>query len=193
MRLNFLSAVLLALPLPVAALVHGRARIGCHATDAPCVTTENSDGSECCQQETKADVPKQTSKTNDQADRPRPPDRVQSGGAHLPRREGHRLRPHAAGVLASLDKLDGVEASSANYAGTMIRISVTTATDRDKVAEGVRKVLTEEDRKAVRLAGDEIKSAVGPGGVAWGGADRGAFGHRVPHAGPSSFQDIRQG
>jgi hypothetical protein len=64
------------------------------------------------------------------------------------------------GVLAGLDKIDGVGASSANYTGTMIRISVTPETDRDKVAERARKVLTEGDRKAVRLAGDEFKRAL---------------------------------
>jgi copper chaperone CopZ/NADH:ubiquinone oxidoreductase subunit 3 (subunit A) len=67
---------------------------------------------------------------------------------------GHMLRP----VLASLDKIDGVEASSTNYTGTMIRISVTTASDRDKVAERVAKVLTEN--KPVALTGEELKLAV---------------------------------
>jgi hypothetical protein len=37
---------------------------------------------------------------------------------------------------------------------------VAPGTDRDKIAEGARKVLTEEDRKAVRLAGDELKRAL---------------------------------
>src|SRR5262249_17769511 len=69
---------------------------------------------------------------------------------------GHMLR----GVLASLDKIDGVEASAANYTGTMIRISVTPATDRDKVAEGVRKVLTAEGRKAVPLTSAGLKRAL---------------------------------
>jgi hypothetical protein len=69
---------------------------------------------------------------------------------------GHMLQ----GVLASLDKINGVGASSANYTGTMIRISVAAETDQGKVAEEVRKVLTEQERKAVLLAGDELKRAL---------------------------------
>ena len=83
-----------------------------------------------------------------------------------PRHCGHILR----GVLASVDKIDGVEASSANYTGTMIRISVSRASDRDKVAEGVHKVLTEGDRKAVPLAGVEFKRALDR--EAWRGTGR---------------------
>jgi hypothetical protein len=67
---------------------------------------------------------------------------------------GHMLRP----VLSSLDKIDGVEASSSNYTGTMIRVSVTNATDRDKVAAAVRKALADND--PVALAGDELRNAL---------------------------------
>jgi hypothetical protein len=66
------------------------------------------------------------------------------------------LRP----LLASLDKIDGVRASSANYTGTMIRIAVNTAADRDQVAERARKLFSEEDRKAVALSGDELRQAL---------------------------------
>jgi hypothetical protein len=61
-------------------------------------------------------------------------------------------------VLASLDKLDGVEASSTNYTGTMIRVAVTNAKDRAKVTETVRKVLAENI--PVALAGDDFKLAL---------------------------------
>ena len=160
MRLNFLSAVLLALPLPVAALVYGRAHVGCYATDGPCLTPQTSDGSECCLQETKAAVPKRTGKADAG---PIDPDRqvvFKVGGLTCPAVKGIGCGHMLQGVLESLDKLDGVEASSANYTGTIIRVSVTHATDRDKVAEGVRKALTEDGRKAVRLAGDELERAL---------------------------------
>jgi hypothetical protein len=61
-------------------------------------------------------------------------------------------------VLASLDKLAGVEASSTNYTGTMIRVSVVNAKDRAKVAQEVRKVLA--PNKPVALAGDDFKLAL---------------------------------
>ncbi|HWE36170.1 MAG TPA: hypothetical protein VG406_06325 [Isosphaeraceae bacterium] len=170
MRLNFLSAVLLALPLPVAALVSGRAHVGCYATDGPCVTARTSDGRECCPRETKAAAPKPTGKADARSIDPGRQIVFQVEGLTCPAVKGigcgHMLR----GVLESLDKLDGVEASSANYTGTMIRISVTTATDRDKVAEAARKALTEDDRKAVRLAGDEFRRALDR--EEWRGAGR---------------------
>jgi hypothetical protein len=67
---------------------------------------------------------------------------------------GHMLRP----VLASLDKIEGVQASSTNYTGTMIRVTVTEAADRAKVAEEVRKVLAAN--KPVTLAGEDLKRAL---------------------------------
>jgi hypothetical protein len=155
-----LWAALLALPLLVATLVHGRMLIRCDATDALSLIAGNSDESECCRQEQKADVTQQKGKAEAP---PIDPDRqivFRVEGLACPAVKGigcgHMLR----GVLASLDKIDGVEASSANYTGTMIRISVAPATDRDKVAEGVRKILTEEGRKAVPLAGVELRHAL---------------------------------
>jgi hypothetical protein len=170
MRSNFLPTVLLALPLPVAVLVYGRTHIGCHATDVACVTPAICDGSECCPQETKAAVPKKADQTDA---RPIDPDRqivFKVEGLTCPAVKGIGCGHMLQGVLASLDKIDGVEASSADYTGTLIRICVTTATDRDKVADGVRKVLTEEGRKAVRLAGDELKRALDR--EEWRGAGR---------------------
>jgi hypothetical protein len=160
MRLNFLSAALLALPLPAAALLCGRMHKGCHTTGVACVTPNRCDESECCQQETTAAVPKPTGQTHA---RPIDPGRqvvFRVEGLMCPAVKGIGCGHMLYGLLASLDKLDGIEASSANYTGTLIRVSVTTATDRDKVAEAVRKVLTEENRKAVRLAGDELKCAL---------------------------------
>src|SRR5262249_45060062 len=69
---------------------------------------------------------------------------------------GHMLAP----VLQRLDEIEGVEASFANYTGTMIRISVKTGTDRDRVAERVRKALTENDSKPVTLVDGEFKRAL---------------------------------
>ncbi len=79
---------------------------------------------------------------------------------------GHLLAPE----LAALDKLDGVERSFANRTGTMIRVAVAAAADRNTVAEAVLKALTDEDRKAVRLAGDELKRALDR--EEWRGAGR---------------------
>jgi hypothetical protein len=160
MRLSFLSAALLALPLPAAGLLCGRMYLGCPTTDVACATPNRCAESECCEQETTAAVPKQTG----QADaRPIDPGRqivFQVEGLACPAVKGIGCGQMLHGLLASLDKLDGIEASSANYTGTLIRVSVTGATDRDKVAEAVRKVLTEEDRKAVQLADDELKRAL---------------------------------
>ena len=67
---------------------------------------------------------------------------------------GHMLHP----LLAALDKIDGVQASSTNYTGTMIRITVTSVDDRAKVAERVREVLGEN--RPLALAGDDFKLAL---------------------------------
>ena len=170
MRLKFLSAVLLALPLPVAALVCGRAQVGCCATDGPCVTPQASDGSQCCTQETKAALPKRTGKVDVGPIHPGRQIVFKVEGLTCPAVHGIGCGHMLYGLLTSLDKIDGVEASSANYTGTMIRISVTTTTDRDKVSEAVRKALTDEDRNAVRLAGDDLERALDR--EEWRGAGR---------------------
>jgi len=69
---------------------------------------------------------------------------------------GHRIAP----LLARLDKVEGIEKSSANRTGTMLRISVASSADRDKVAETVREILTKDNRKPVLLAGDEFREAL---------------------------------
>jgi hypothetical protein len=69
---------------------------------------------------------------------------------------GHRIAP----VLARLDKAEGVEKSSANRTGIMLRVSVTPSADRAKVAEAVHEILTKDNRNPVRLAGDEFKEAL---------------------------------
>lgn len=160
MRLKLLLAALLALPLLVVALAYGRSLLQCHHP----VATDDPDKSDCCQPD-KSDCC--------QKDCCEPPTSLRVQGNDPDKQIvfkvdglacaavkgigcGHMLRP----VLASLDKIDGVEASSANYTGTMIRVSVTTATDRDKFAEQLRKALAEEDRKPVALAGEELKVAL---------------------------------
>ncbi len=68
MRMKFVLAALLALPLMVAALIYGRSLTRCHHIDSASATAENSDKSACypsdksacCQQEDNADTPKQT-------------------------------------------------------------------------------------------------------------------------------------
>src|SRR5262249_26132575 len=67
---------------------------------------------------------------------------------------GHMLFP----VLSSLDKIKGVRASSTNYTGTMIRVSVTSAAERATVADAVRKALAE--KKPVALLEDDLKTAL---------------------------------
>jgi copper chaperone CopZ/NADH:ubiquinone oxidoreductase subunit 3 (subunit A) len=154
-------------PPPTEAILQSLVKAGYRGAvvESLSVTAENSDKSDtskcckadkpdCCQQERKADAPKQTRQGND-------PDKqivfkvealacpaVKGIGC------GHMLRP----VLAALDKIDGVEASSTNYTGTLIRISVTSTTDRDKVTEAVRKVMAEN--RPVALTGDEFKRAL---------------------------------
>jgi predicted polyphosphate/ATP-dependent NAD kinase len=63
-------------------------------------------------------------------------------------------------VLEQLDKIDGVEASSANHTGTMLRIAVRAGTDREKVAEVVHKRLAGDDRQPIRIEGDKLKAAL---------------------------------
>jgi len=69
---------------------------------------------------------------------------------------GHRIAP----VLVRLNKVEGVEKSSANRTGTMLRISVAPSADRDKVAAAVGEDLTKDNRKPVLFAGDELKQAL---------------------------------
>ncbi len=69
---------------------------------------------------------------------------------------GHRLAP----VLERLDKIDGVEASSANYTGTMIRITAKAGSDREKVAEAVQKDLAADKRNPTRITGDGLAKAL---------------------------------
>jgi hypothetical protein len=69
---------------------------------------------------------------------------------------GHMLAP----VLESLDKIGGVLASSANYTGTMIRILVKTGSDRDKVAERVRKILEENGGRPLAFVNGDLKRAL---------------------------------
>jgi hypothetical protein len=175
--MKFLWVALLALPLLVAALVYGRTLSWCHRPDAPPETAENSDqsepsrsdgsescgsdNSECCRQQSRTDAPMQTGKEDS---RQIDPDRqivFKVEGFVCPAVKGigcgHMLRP----VLTSLDEVDGVAVSSANYTGTMIRISAATAAGRDRVAESVRKVLAKGGRQPAALAGDELKRALG--------------------------------
>jgi hypothetical protein len=69
---------------------------------------------------------------------------------------GHRLAP----VLARLNKIAGVEKSFSNRTGTMIRISVASSADREKVAAAVSEDLTKDSRKPVLLAGNELQAAL---------------------------------
>jgi copper chaperone CopZ len=67
---------------------------------------------------------------------------------------GHRLAP----VLERLDKIAGVRASSTNYTGTLIRVSLTTSSDRARVVAEVLEALA--DNKPVVLEGPELQTAL---------------------------------
>ena len=79
---------------------------------------------------------------------------------------GHRIAP----VLDRLDKIDGVEASSANYTGTMLCITVKAGADREKVAEAVQKDLAMDKRTPTRTTGDGLTKALKD--EEWRGIDR---------------------
>ena len=83
---------------------------------------------------------------------------VQNGHKHWPRSAApyQSFWPLVRG--GPLSSQGEVEASSSNYTGTMIRVSVTRAMDRAKVAVAVRKALAEN--KPIALAGDELRRAL---------------------------------
>jgi hypothetical protein len=162
--MKFLWAALFALPLLVAALVYGRTFIRCHPTDASSVTAETSNNSECCQadQSDCCQQQKESASTKQAPVQGNDPDKqivFKVEGLACPAVKGIGCGHLLAPVLRRLDKIEGVEASSANYTGTMIRISVTTA-DREKVAERVSKALAEKRGKPVALEGDDLKWAL---------------------------------
>jgi hypothetical protein len=163
MRVRFWLPELLALPLLVVALVYGRNITRCQQTASASATTDDSDKSECCSsdksqcclQENETNASKQTAVQGSDPDKQIV---FKVEGLRCPAVKGigcgHMLHP----VLAALDKIDGVEASSSNYTGTMIRVSVTDATDRTKVADAARKALAENE--PVALADDELRHAL---------------------------------
>jgi hypothetical protein len=63
-------------------------------------------------------------------------------------------------VLERLDKVDGVEASSANHTGTLIRISVKAGASREKVAAAVQNDLTASKGNPTRLMGEELRKTL---------------------------------
>lgn len=160
MRIKFLVAVLLILPLPAAMLVCGQAHALCHAIAAPFSGTGTCDELECCEEGTKGDAPQQESGSDAPPTNPARQIVFRVQGLTCPAVKGIGCGHMLEGVLLSLDKIDGVGASSANYTGTMIRISVIPEADRDEVAQEVRRALTEDGRKAVPLAGDEFRRAL---------------------------------
>ena len=115
----------------------------------------SSDKSQCCLQGDKADASKQTTVQGSDHDKQIV---FKVEGLRCPAVKGigcgHMLHP----LLAALDKIDGVQTSSTNYTGTMIRITVTSVDDRAKVAEKVREVLGEN--RPLALAGDDFKLAL---------------------------------
>jgi len=163
MSMKFSLSVLVALPLLAAALGYGRNLIRCHHIGSAAAAANGCDESgscsldksECCLREGKTDTPEQTRVQGNEPDKQIV---FKVEGLRCPAVKGigcgHMMHP----VLSLLDKIDGVEASSTNYTGTMIRVSVTHAKDRTKVAEEVRKALA--GNKPIPLVGDELKTAL---------------------------------
>jgi hypothetical protein len=168
MRKNLLWAPLLPLSVLVAALVYGQPFFRCHITAASSVVasdTGNSEccrteDSECCQPESRSSTPKGAGSSIAQHADPARQIVFKVEGLRCPAVKGIGCGHMLAPVLERLDETEGVEASFANYTGTMIRISVKTGADRSRVAERVRKALTDDDGKPVALAGDEFKRAL---------------------------------
>jgi hypothetical protein len=169
MRTKSLWAALAALPLLVATLVQAKAPLPCRATGATVPTAGDPGRSECCQQE-RGDGPKRKVKSEaPEVD----PDRqivFKVEGLACPAVKGIGCGHVLRGVLISVGKIAGVEASAANYTGTLIRISVTPAADRNGVTEAVRKALTQEGHSAVPLTSVELKRALDR--EQWRDADR---------------------
>jgi len=63
-------------------------------------------------------------------------------------------------VLAQLQRVEGVEKAYANHSGRLFRVSVSPTADREKVAAGLLKALSDPTRKPVRLTGDEFRRAL---------------------------------
>lgn len=63
-------------------------------------------------------------------------------------------------MLERLDKIEGVEASSANHTGTMLRVTVKSAAQREQVAAVVDKELAAGNRQPVRIKGDELQKVL---------------------------------
>jgi hypothetical protein len=149
-------------------------------TAAETAATEDdaSDGSDCCAtgsanccrstvaaftgtgEETRADEP---AAEPSKAAKPADPDReivFKAQGLACPAVKGigcgHMLFP----VLSGLDKLDGVAGSSANYTGTLVRITVAPRADRAKVEVAVHNALAEDAGEAVPLTGIDLRRAL---------------------------------
>jgi hypothetical protein len=170
-----LWAALLAVPLLVAAVVYGKTLFRCQPTDTLSVAAENSDQSQCCQSDKSEccqsdklacyqpgndNTPKQTENAPAQQIELDRQVVFEVEGLTCPAVKGIGCGRMLLPVLASLNKIDGVEASSANYTGTMIRIVVKTGTDREKVAERVHKALSERNGKPVTLEGNKLGQAL---------------------------------
>lgn len=63
-------------------------------------------------------------------------------------------------MLARLDEIDGVERTQANHAGTLVCVLLNASTEKRQVADAVLRVLTEEKRAPVRLAGADLHQAL---------------------------------
>jgi hypothetical protein len=183
-----MSKILICLALPAlvaAAVVYQRATHCCGstapsftATDSAATEDDATDGSGCCVEgsksccragvlafavagdETGSDEPA----TNPaKAAKPADPDReivFKAQGLTCPAVKGigcgHMLFP----VLTGLDKLEGVTGSSANYTGTLVRITVAPGADRAKVEAAARKALAEDAGEAVPLTGDDLRQSL---------------------------------
>lgn len=62
--------------------------------------------------------------------------------------------------MERLDKIDGVEASSANHTGTLIRISMKAGANPENVVAAVQQDFTTSKGNPTRLMGEELRKAL---------------------------------
>jgi hypothetical protein len=194
-----MSKIVACLALPVlvaAAVVYQRAthccgsvaRLSFTAADTGAIEADAADGSACCAEGSKSccragtlafagageeAASEEPAAEPAKAAKPANPDRevvFQAQGLRCPAVKGigcgHMLYP----VLSGLDKLDGVAGSSANYTGTLVRVTLAPGADRAKVEAAARKALAEDAGEAVPLTGGDLRRALDQ--EHWRGASR---------------------
>jgi hypothetical protein len=152
--------MVLAAPLPIATLLYAKLPVCCHQTITSNATAAGCNEFECSPQAGKTAVPEQTGKPDATPVDPERQIVLKVDGLTCPAVQGIGCGHMLVGLLAALDKIDGVAGSSANYTGTMIRVSLNRGADRAKVEPAVRKLLSTDDRRVVPLTGTLFTQAL---------------------------------